>query len=205
MSLALSYCQFMAKKQTDTRTKILEATWHLMEKNCGLNVSMSKIANEAGISRQALYLHFKSRIDLMIATVNYVDDVKCLNERLKEFQAATTGIELLEACVDVWGNYIPEIYGLAKAMLNTRETDEAAAVAWSGCTSSLRDVCATTINTLAKEGKLSSNWTTKTATEMFWTMLSIYNWEQLTIEAGWSNKQYIDEMKNLLKQVFIDG
>jgi len=193
----------MANIEKDTRTKILKATWHLMEKNAGLNVSMSKIAKQAGISRQALYLHFKSRVDLMIATVNYVDMVKHLDERLIKFEDATTGIELLEACVDVWGNYVPEIYGLAKAMLNTRETDEAAAVAWNGCTSSLREVCEKTITTLEKEGKLLPNWTSKTATEMFWTMLSVYNWEQLTKEAGWTNKQYIEEMTNLLIHTFI--
>ena len=89
---------------------------------------MSDIAEAAAISRQALYLHFSSRREVMIATIHYVDEVKGLNERLESFQAATTGIELLETCVEVWGNYIPEIYGLVKALLQTRETDEA-----SGC------------------------------------------------------------------------
>lgn len=190
-------------KEKDTRTRILEANWHLMEKNHGLGVSMSKIAKEAGISRQALYLHFDSRIELMIATVNYVDDIKGLNERLKGFQVATTGVELLEACVEIWGNYIPEIYGLAKAMLNARETDEAAATAWKGCTVSLHEVCGKTIDTLDDEGKLLPNWSRKTATEMFMTLISIYNWEQLTIESGWSNEQYVERMKIVIKATFV--
>jgi len=85
-----------------------------------------------GISWQALYLHVDSRTELMVATVEYVDEVKGLNERLKQFKTATTGVELLEMFVDVWGNYIPDIYGLAKALLNTRETDEATVSAWNG-------------------------------------------------------------------------
>ena len=175
-----------------------------MEQRRGQGVSMSNIAKEAGISRQALYLHFGSRTELMISTVNYVDEVKGLNDRLTRFQEAATGIELLEACIDIWGNYIPEIYGLAKALLTTRDTDEATATAWNGCMGSLRDVCQKTIETLDKEGILASKWTQKEATEMFWTIISIHNWEQLTIECGWSTDQYIDWMKELLKRTFID-
>lgn len=193
----------MSSDLNDTKTRILEATWHLMEERHGQGVSMSDIARAAGISRQAVYLHFASRTELMIATSNYVDEVKGLNERLNQFQAATNGIELLEACVDVWGNYIPEIYGLAKALLMTRETDEATAAAWNGSMSCLRDVCREIIDALDREGILASEWSHNEAIEMFWTMISINNWEQLTIECGWSTDQYIDRMKTLLKRTFV--
>ena len=162
------------------------------------------IAKEAGISRQALYLHFASRTELMIATVHYVDEVKGLNERLKEFEIATTGIELLETCVDVWGNYIPEIYGLAKALLSTRDTDEAAAAAWNDVMSCLQDVCQKIIDALDKEGLLASEWSPGEAADMLWTMISIHNWEQLTIDYGWSTAQYITWMKTLLKRTFVE-
>lgn len=187
----------------ETRNRILETTWHLMEQQRGQNVSMSRIAKQTGISRQALYLHFDSRIDLMIATVNYVDEVKGLKQRFERFNEAKTGEELLEACVEVWGNYIPEIFGLAKALLATHETDEATATAWKGCMSSLREFCQFTIDTLEQEGVLSAKWTSKEATEMFWALISIHNWEQLTVECGWSNEQYIAWMKELLKRTLL--
>lgn len=194
----------MSSDKNDTKTRILEATWQLMEQRRGQDVSMSEIAKAAGISRQAVYLHFASRTDLMIATTNYVDEVKGLNERLKKFQSATTAIELLETSVDVWGNYIPEIYGLAKALMRTRETDEATAAAWNGSMGCLRDVCQETIEALVGEGILASEWSKKEAIEMFCTLISINNWEQLTIECGWSNTQYISRMKTLLKQTFVE-
>jgi len=193
----------MSSKKNETRIRILEATWKLMEKHNGQSISMSRIAKETGISRQALYLHFSSRIELVTATVHYVDEVKGLNERLKTFQTATTGIDLLEACVDIWGNYIPEIYGLAKALLNTRDTDEASATAWTGCMTGLRDVCQKTIETLNKEGVLDSTWSEQEAIDMFLTIISIHNWEQLTIESGWSTERYIKCIKIVLKRTFI--
>ncbi len=193
----------MKNKITDTKARILDTTWHLMEKHQGKGVSMSKIAKETGVSRQALYLHFGSRVELMIATVQYVDDIKGLNERLKLFNNAKSGIEMLEACIDVWGNYIPEIYGLAKALFKTRDTDKDTNIAWNSCMTDLRDVCKKTIEELDKEKLLSTEWTQKEATEMFWAIISIQNWEQLTIECNWTTEQYIQRMKLLLKRTFI--
>ncbi|GAB6043386.1 TetR/AcrR family transcriptional regulator [Endothiovibrio diazotrophicus] len=195
----------MSRKNSDTRTRILEATWHLMERERGRKVSMGAIAEAAGVSRQALYLHFASRVELVSATVHYVDEVKGLGERLQRFHTATSGVELLEACVEVWGNYIPEIYGLAKALLETRDCDEAAAAAWNGCMGTLRDVCRQAIETLAGEGRLASEWPPDEATELLWTMVSLHNWEQLTIECGWSTERYVERMKRLLKRTFVVG
>ena len=194
----------MSSHEKDTKTRILEAAWHLMEQRQGQGVSMGDIAKATGISRQAVYLHFASRTELMIATSNYVDEVKGLNVRLNRLNEATNGIELLEICVEVWGSYIPEIYGLAKAMLMTRDTDEATAAAWNNNMKCLHDVCQEVIVALENEGILASEWSPKEAVEMFWTMISINNWEQLTKECGWTTSQYIDRMKMLLKLTFID-
>ncbi|MCP4371556.1 MAG: TetR/AcrR family transcriptional regulator, partial [Deltaproteobacteria bacterium] len=161
----------MSSNKIDTRTRILAATWELMEQRQGQGVRMSDIAKAAGISRQAVYLHFSSRTELMIATVQYVDEVKGLNERLKDFQAATTGVELLETCVEVWGNYIPEIYGIAKALLETRETDEATAAAWNGCMSCIHDFSRATVEALDRDGALAPEWSRSEAIEMLWTIL----------------------------------
>lgn len=195
----------MSSNETDTKTRILEASWQLMEQRLGQGISMSAIAKAAGISRQAVYLHFSSRTELMIATTDYVDEKKGLNERLEQIRSATTGIELLDACVEVWGNYIPEIYGIAKAMILTRESDEASAAAWDGRMSGLRHYCQQTIEALDREGILNSEWSQKEAVEMFWTIISVNNWEQLTMECGWSTAQYIDRTKKVLMRTFVDS
>ncbi len=174
-----------------------------MEQQHGQNVSMGNIAKEAGISRQAVYLHFSSRTELMIAMTHYVDEVKGLNERLKKFKQAKTGTERLNACIEGWGHYVPEIYGLAKALLSTRDADKDTAAAWNNCMGELREICAEIIHMLDNEKKLAPGWSCQKATEMFLTIISINQWEQLTIEYGWSTEQYIDHMKNLLKRTFV--
>ena len=193
----------MSSCKTDTRSRILEATCQLLEKSSGKGVRMSDIAKEAGVSRQAVYLHFESRDDLMIATRAYVDEIKGLEERLKILHSATQGTALLEAIVDVWGNYIADIYVIDKAMMNTLDTDEAKAAVWNDCISGLKDMCRDAINMLEHEKRLTSGWSKKEAAEMFMMTLSIQNWEHLTLEYGWSTAQYVARMKTLLKRTFV--
>ncbi len=194
----------MSSEEVDTRTRILDASWRLLEQQQGQGVKMGDIAKAVGISRQAVYLHFPNRTDLLIATLSHVDEVKGLDKRLAQLQSATNGTEMLLACIDVWGNYIPEIYGMAKAMLQTRDTDEAMAAAWDNAMNCLREVCQQTIECLASENRLSSEWSVDQATDLFWSQLSITNWEALTRDCGWSQQQYIEKMKSMLVKVLVN-
>jgi AcrR family transcriptional regulator len=174
-----------------------------MEERRGQGVRMRDIAEAASVSRQAVYDHFGSRAKLLVATTHYVDEVRGLKERRLRFQAATTGVEHLEAYVEFWGNYIPEVYGMAKALLAVRETDEAAAAAWDDRMRAVRESCRTTIEALHRDGMLAPGWSREEAVDLLWTMLSIRNWESLTIECGWSTSQYVERMKKLVGRTFV--
>ncbi len=187
----------------ETRKKILDATWKLMEAQPNEAVAMSAIAKAAGISRQALYLHFETRTALMLATVKHVDEAKGLNERLRAFEAADSGIALLESCVDIWGNYIPEIYGLACALRNTLDRDEATAAAWRDAMACVRDLCAHTIDALEAEGRLHSDWSHREAVELMWSQISIHSWEQLVLESGFSTAEFVQMTQKILKKTLL--
>jgi AcrR family transcriptional regulator len=193
----------MSSKNIDTRTKILEAAWRLMEERHGRDVRMSDIAQVAGISRQALYLHFESRTDLLVATTHYVDKVRGLSKRLEPWKAARTGIESLEAYVEFLGNYIPEIYGLGKALMAVYHTDEAAAAAWNDRMNAVRNGCRDTVDALIRDGMLAEGWTREEAIDLFWTLVSVRNWEHLTRDCGWPVSKYISAMQEILKKTIV--
>ena len=50
---------------------------------------------------------------------------------------------------------------------------------------------------------LASQWSQETATELFWTILPVNNWEPLATECGWSTQEYMDRITALLKSTFI--
>ncbi|MDJ0825060.1 MAG: helix-turn-helix domain-containing protein [Rhodobacter sp.] len=180
---------------TDTRSRILEAARRLLVDGAGAATRMSDIAKAAGVSRQAVYLHFESRAALLIAVTKHMDAVLGVQERLKPTRAARNGEDRVKAFVAFWGAYVPEIYTVARALMAMRDSDAAAREAWDGRMAAVREGCAAAIAALEREGRLRPNWTLTTATDLFWAMLSVPVWEQLTQGCGWSSTDYIERIQ----------
>ena len=169
----------------------------------GQGVRMRDVAEEAGVSRQAVYDHFGSRAELMVATARYGDEVRGLEERLGGYRAATGGVERLGAFVEFWGNYIPEIHGIARALLAARETDEAVAAAWDDRMRVVQEACNDIVGRLQRDGVLAPGWSVEEAGQMLWSLLSISTWENLTLERRWPVSLYVARMKELTKRAFV--
>ena len=193
----------MSSKKLNTRSRILDATWKLMISKKGTGVKMADIAKASGISRQAVYLHFASRPELIVAAVQYADDELGIGDRYAAVLESKSGVERLHTFIDFWGNYIPEIYGIAKALLASRDTDEAAAAAWNDRMEAVRKECRDLIKVLSKKGVLSDGWTISEAADVLSTMLSIQGWERLTIERGWTVKKYVANMQKAVERAFV--
>ena len=193
----------MSSDNLETRYRILQATLDLLEAGQGKGVRMTDIAKRAGISRQAVYLHFATRAQLLIAATIYLDELKGSDERLVPSRAAPSGTERLDAFIEAWGAYIPEIYGVARALLAMRDTDHAAAEAWDQRMRDMREGCEAAIEALHRDGMLSSDQSPAQATDILWTMLSVRNWEQLTVDCGWPQQQYVETLKALARRLFV--
>ncbi len=193
----------MSRDETNTRTRILKATLDLLEAGPGHTVRMSDIAQRAGVSRQALYLHFATRADLLVATTFYLDALKDSDRRLVASRTAATGIERLEAFIDAWGNYIPEVYGAGRALMAMQDSDEAAKAAWSQRMQDMREGCQAAIDALARDGRLVAGQTSEQATDLLWTLLSVRSWESLVRDCGWPQSRYVATMKATARRLFV--
>ena len=69
----------------------------------------------------------------------------------------------------------------------------------------VREACRDIIERLHRDGMLAPGWSLDEAADLLWTMLSIRNWESLTIERGWSTSRYVDRMQELTKRAFVQG
>jgi len=188
----------------NTRTRILNAAWKLLETG-GSKVRMSDIAKAAGVSRQAVYLHFPSRAELLVATTRHIDEEKDVDARLAASRSATSGRKRLELFIEAWGGYIPEIYGVGRALMAMQDDDEEAWRAWDDRMQAVRHGCEAAVRALAADGTLRPDLTTDAATDLLWTLLSVRNWEQLTCQAGWSQEDYIERIKDLAVRALSSG
>ena len=193
----------MSSENIETRIKILKATVRMLEDRGGRGVRMGAIAKAAGISRQAIYLHFNSRLDLFVATLQYLSEVLDVDSRLAPSRAADTGVERLALYIESWGYFLPEIYGVAKAMLLAQDGDDAAAEAWKDRMLAMREGCHAAIAALDADGTLAKEWQITPATDVLWTMLSVQNWEHLVNECGWSTQEYVEGIQTMAKRTFV--
>lgn len=193
----------MSSEKNPTRTRVLKATWSLLDSGGGSRVRMSDIAKVAGISRQALYLHFPNRAELLIATTRHIDEVKKIDDRLAASRAAQTGRARLSAFVEAWGNYIPEIYGVATALIALGPGDEEARTAWQDRLGAVRHGCASAVAMLARDGDLVAHLDEDRATDLLATLLSVPIWEGLCQAHGWSQSDYIAEIDRLSRAALI--
>ena len=193
----------MSSEKSDTRTNILRSTWKLLETGTASGVRMVDIAKAAGVSRQAVYLHFPNRSELLIATTRYIDEVKDTDIRLAASRSAKTGIARLNAFIEAWGNYIPEIYGVGRALMAMQDTDKEARIAWADRMQALRQGCEAAVKDLSRDRQLVPRLPVEQATDILWVLLSVRNWEQFTIECGWPQDKYIKTMKTLAARMLV--
>jgi AcrR family transcriptional regulator len=193
----------MSSYESETHRRILEAARQLMVERRGKDVRLEDVAKAAHVSRQAVYLHFGSRAGLLIATARYLDELLGLPERLRPVYEAENAVKALEAKVEFWARYIPDIYGLAKALVLAKDSDEAAAAAWQDRMQALYEGCLEVVERLEHEGLLAEEWTVKSAADYFYVTLSLTTWEQLIIERGWSGEEYIQWLKTALMKTLL--
>ncbi len=194
----------MSSENLETRERILESAWKLLADGQASAVRMSDIAKQTGISRQAVYLHFPNRAELLIATTRYIDEVKDIDDRLARSRSASTGIERLEAFVEAWGNYIPEVYGVASALIAMQAKDEEAGAAWADRMGAVRHGCEAAVAALKRDGRLTRSLSTKEATDLLWCHLSVENWVHLRHGCGWSQARYVEVLQETLRAVLVE-
>jgi AcrR family transcriptional regulator len=176
-----------------TRDRILDAALHLLTE--GQGVRMGDVAKAAGISRQALYLHFGTRTELLVATTLHLDQIKGRDARLRPVRAAKVGAERLRLWVQAWCGYIPEIHGLARALMDQAVGDAEAATAWAERMEDMRQGCRAAVAMMARDGALRPGLSVDQGADLLWMLLSIGNWEALVLRRGWSQADYARQME----------
>lgn len=113
------------------------------------------------------------------------------------------GTDRLKGFVDTWGNFIPKVYGVGKALMAMKDTDEEAREAWDDRMRAVRGLCEITVQSLAESGALSKDLDETTAVDLLWTLTSVRNWEQWTQECGWTQAQYLDHLNRAVKRLIV--
>ena len=185
-----------------TRTRILDAAWGLIDQRPTMRIA--DIAQAAGVSRQAVYLHFGDRTGLLLALVDHIDiRLGSVQLRAHVFDAPT-GVESLRRWVQTMSWYTAQIDGASRVLESGQYHDEALAVAWRDRMGRRRDdILKRIIARIADEGALAQGWSVDVAIDLVYVLTMPGIWRELTTQLQWTSEAYAEHVFSLIRHGFI--
>ncbi|HEV7735687.1 MAG TPA: TetR/AcrR family transcriptional regulator [Candidatus Binatia bacterium] len=167
-----------------TRADILDVAWRVIAER-GAHVSMSEIADAVGLTRQAIYVHFRSRGGLLVALVRRADERADIHTQFRDALATADPRQRLDAFLRVWLDFVPTIHPVATSLMRARRDDPDAAQAWADRMDALHHGFALLAKSLRRDGALAPQWTAPAAADFLWAGSSVQVWELLAVARGW--------------------
>jgi len=192
-----------SKRPADTRDAILDAARNLFEVDGYQAVGLEAVAKKAGVSRQAIYLHFDSRAALLQALHERVNaqDVAPAMERVWR---QDTALDALDAFITASAKIVPKIIGIANALEAPRRVDAVVEATWEVPKEGRYADCWRMAEWLKHEGELASGTTAREAADVLFMMTSIRSFEALVISQHWSPQRWTRWVRRTLGRVLLD-
>jgi AcrR family transcriptional regulator len=164
---------------------------------------MGEVAKEAGVSRQALYLHFADRTSLFLEVSRLADSTARTSARQHKIDEAPTARDAFREAIALQAFLKPRLKGVATALDVLRRSDPAADAAWKEREHARLQRCEQVVQRLRDDGELASNWDVPTAARCFWAVTSQRVWDDLVMDQGWSTAQYRNRITALLEDALL--
>lgn len=186
-----------------TRTAVLDAARLLIESEGFGALTMSRVADVAGVSRQAVYLHAGSRAELVSLLFRHVNEQEGLAASVEAVWSTPDGA----ACLEQWARHVarfqPRVSAILRANDEVRRTDPDADALWRLVMRDWMAACRRLSGRLADEGLLAPPWDRNTAAEMLWALMSYDVVDRLTREKRWSQRRLGDHLAALMTRTFL--
>lgn len=186
----------------ETRQRILTEAWELLEKRSS-EVTLAEVAERAGVSRQALYLHFGDRSGLFVALVDYVDESFGSADIRSHVFGAPTGVETLHRWVEAMSWYTGKIDRLTQIMEWNQYDDAALAAGWRNRMDRRQALMLGVVERIADEGQLADGWTNAEAADLIYIVTMPGPWRELTRELDWTEDEYKERVWRLLERALL--
>jgi AcrR family transcriptional regulator len=187
----------------NSRTQILDAALALITKRGEAGLTMAEIGKAARVSRQAVYLNFADRGDLLLALVRYIDERRGLKQELQKLIDAPTGLAALRELVSLQTRMNPGVWAIARALDAVRRTDAAVERSWQDRLKSRLEGCRAVVARLARDGVLRKDLPVNAAADILWSVTSLGAWEDLVLQRRWRAAEYEERIYRLLQDTLI--
>ena len=185
-----------------TRERLLDAAWREVTDHGVDGLTLAAVGARAGVTRQAVYLHFGNRATLLVEMTARFDHTSGFRSGL----AATRQLaprDGFRRMLEMWFDYIPSILRVGLALEAASLTGGDGADAYRD---RMRDWCEgirVAIARLADNGELSPLWDVDKATDWAWASVHPTTFHHLTTERGWTRTETARRIIDALERELI--
>jgi AcrR family transcriptional regulator len=167
-----------------TRERILTAAWQVARERGSVQFTLAEIASLAGVSRQALYLHFDNRANLLVEMARRVDHSSGFVSGIAATRkrAALPGFRQV---LRLWYEHLTEILPVARALEAAAIAADEGAKAYHDRMQAWHDTLRIAITALADAGRLRREWTVDQAADWVWARTQPANYDYLVRQRLW--------------------
>ncbi len=167
-----------------TRDRILAGAWSLARERGSVDFTLAEVGRLAGVSRQAVYLHFANRAALLTEMARRADHASGFVSRL----AASRTLPPREGLAEVlrlWFGHLPEILPIARALEAAAMTGQDGSAAYADRMADWRETLRISMAALAAAGELRAGWTVDAAADWAWVQTHPRAYDHLVTDRGW--------------------
>jgi AcrR family transcriptional regulator len=155
------------------------------------------------VSRQAVYLHWASKADLLTDLVAWVEEQEDLGGLLEPVWSAETGEQALDRLIDVGAVFEPRIQALAGAMRRAVDLDPMIEALTRDRMVRRYEAMRGVVARIEGEGRLAPGWDVDTAAAFVWALTTPVVFDLLVDQRGWSAEQWAASTKKLLRDAIV--
>src|SRR5207248_10101244 len=186
-----------------THAALLRAARDLIEQDGFAALTMASVAERAGVSRRAVYLHFAGRTELLAALYRHLGETEELAASLRAVWDSPDAVSALTEWAEHIARSHPRILGVIQAIERARYDDADAAELSNTAQGNWLKGSRRLMRWLSDEGRLAPQWTVDSAADMMWALMSIDLLDRLHNQRRWPSRRVADHLNTLFQATFV--
>jgi AcrR family transcriptional regulator len=188
-----------------TRALLLATARSILERDGFEALTIAAVAEQASVSRRTVYLHFGTRSELVAALFDWVAETEGLHASLSRVWEAPTGAAALDEWAAHLARYHPQLLAVDRAVQQVWRQNPDAHAHRDRVNAEKLANCRRLADRLEQEGRLAPGWTTQTARDMLFALISSDMIEALLRDRRWSRRRLASHLSRLFRSTFLTG
>lgn len=195
--------QTLNARSRRTRETLLAAARSILEAEGFDALTMAAVADHAGVTRRAVYLHFPSRAELVAALFDHVASTEGLHHSLAQVWAAPDAASALDEWARHLARYHVRLLAVDRAISRFEAADPDAAAHRSRVSVEKLSGCRRLAQRVQDEGVLAEPWTVESAADVIFALSTSDVVGGLVVDRRWSPDRLARHLGLLLRSTFL--